>query len=261
MARTKAFDLSGARILVTNDDGVHAPGLKALVRIAKNLSKDVWVIAPDTEQSATSHSLTLRRPLRVRRFGPRRFSVDGTPTDCVIVAQHHLLAERPADLVLSGINHGANLGEDVTYSGTIAAAMEGALLGVRSIAFSQLRQPDGGIHWTTAERHGPEVVRRLMTIDWPAELLVNVNFPPAAPDEITGIRVCRQGRRDTAIQIIEGKDPGGRGYLWLGDFLSDETSQADTDLAAITEGAIAVTPLHLDLTHQATLKQLAGVFT
>lgn len=260
MAKAKAFDLSAARILVTNDDGIHAPGLKAMVRIARALSKDVWVIAPDTEQSATSHSLTLRRPLRVRRFGPRRFSVDGTPTDCVLVAQHHLLAKRPADLVLSGVNHGANLGEDVTYSGTIAAAMEGALLGVRSIAFSQLRHKDGRINWATGERHGPEVVRRLMTVDWPDELLVNVNFPLCGPDEVTGIRVCRQGRRDTAIQIIEGQDPGGRDYLWLGDFLSDETSQADTDLAATAEGAIAVTPLHLDLTHKASLKPLAGVF-
>ena len=143
------LELSGARILVTNDDGVHAPGLKALLRIAKALSKDVWVVAPEHEQSATSHSLTLRRPLRARRIGPRRFAVDGTPTDCVLVALHRLMNDKPADLVLSGVNHGANLGEDVTYSGTIAAAMEGALLGVRSIALSQMRDGDGVIHWST----------------------------------------------------------------------------------------------------------------
>ena len=256
-----APDLSAARILVTNDDGIHAPGLKALMRIAKSLSKDVWVVAPESEQSAASHSLTLRRPLRVRRFGPRRLAVDGTPTDCVLVAQHQLLADRPADLVLSGINHGANLGEDVTYSGTIAAAMEGALLGVRSIALSQMRRGEKGISWATAEQHAPAIIRKLMAVDWPAETLMNVNFPPRGPDQVTGVRVCRQGRRDTTIQIIEGRDPGGRDYLWLGDFLNDETSQPDTDLAAMDEGAIAITPLHLDLTHMATLKRLAGVFS
>ena len=152
------MDLSTARILVTNDDGIHAPGIKVLTRIAKSLSKDVWVVAPASEQSAASHSLTLRRPLRKRRFGPRRFSVDGTPTDCVLVAQNHVLKDRPADLVLSGINHGANLGEDVHYSGTIAAAVEGALLGVPSIAFSQMRDGEGVIHWATAERYGPDIV-------------------------------------------------------------------------------------------------------
>ena len=255
-----SLDLSAARILVTNDDGIHAPGIKALTRIAKTLSKDVWVVAPEAEQSAASHSLTLRRPLRVRRFGPRRFGVDGTPTDCVLVAQHRLLGGKPADLVLSGINHGANLGEDVTYSGTIAAAMEGALLGVRSIALSQMRRSDVAINWATAERHGPGLIRRLAGIDWHAELLFNVNFPPRGPEQVTGVRTCRQGRRDTTIQVIEGKDPGGRDYVWLGDFLNDETSQPDTDLAAMVEGAIAVTPLHLDLTHKATLKRIAGAF-
>ncbi len=256
----RAPDLSAARILVTNDDGILAPGLKALTRIAKSLSKDVWVVAPESEQSAASHSLTLRRPLRVRRFGPRRLAVDGTPTDCVLVAQHQVLADRPADLVLSGINNGANLGEDVTYSGTIAAAMEGALLGVRAIAFSQLRNAGGSISWNTAERYGPDIIRKLMTIEWSNELLFNVNFPPRAPEQVCGVRLCRQGRRDTTIQIIEGRDPGGRDYLWLGDFANDETSQPDTDLAAIMDGAIAVTPLHLDLTHMATLKRLSGVF-
>jgi 5'-nucleotidase len=254
------LELSGARILVTNDDGVHAPGLKALLRIAKALSKDVWVVAPEHEQSATSHSLTLRRPLRARRIGPRRFAVDGTPTDCVLVALHRLMNDKPADLVLSGVNHGANLGEDVTYSGTIAAAMEGALLGVRSIALSQMRDRDGVIHWATAERYAPEIIRKLATLPWPADLLVNINFPPRTPDRVNGIRSCRQGRRDTAIQVVEGRDPGGRDYLWLGDFLSDSGSEPDTDLAAIVDGAIAVTPLHLDLTHGATLERLEGLF-
>ena len=255
-----ALEVSTARILVTNDDGIHAPGLKALTRIARALSKDVWVVAPEHEQSATSHSLTLRRPLRARRVGQRRFAVDGTPTDCVLVALHRLINDKPADLVLSGVNHGANLGEDVTYSGTIAAAMEGALLGVRSIALSQMRDGDGIIHWSTAERYAPDIIRRLVTLPWPADLLVNVNFPPCLPDRVNGIRSCRQGRRDNAIQVVEGRDPAGRDYLWLGDFLRDSGSGPDTDLGAIVDGAIAVTPLHLDLTHGAMLERFEGLF-
>jgi 5'-nucleotidase len=254
------LELSGARILVTNDDGVRAPGLKVLIRIARALSKDVWVVAPEHEQSATSHSLTLRRPLRARRMGPRRFAVDGTPTDCVLVALHRLIDDKPADLVLSGVNHGANLGEDVTYSGTIAAAMEGALLGVRSIALSQMRDSNGVIHWSTPERYAPEIIRKLVALPWPADVLVNVNFPPCTPDGVNGIRGCRQGRRDNAIQVVEGRDPVGRDYLWLGDFLSDSGSGPDTDLGAIVDGAIAVTPLHLDLTHGAMLERFEGLF-
>ena len=255
-----ALELSDARILVTNDDGIHAPGLEVLTRIAKALSKDVWVVAPEHEQSATSHSLTLRRPLRARKMGPNRFAVDGTPTDCVLVALHRLINDKPVDLVLSGVNHGANLGEDVTYSGTIAAAMEGALLGVRSIALSQMRDGDGVIHWSTAERYAPEVIRKLVTLPWPADVLVNINFPPCLPEAVNGVRSCRQGRRDNAIQVVEGRDPAGREYLWLGDFVRDSGSGPDTDLGAIVDGAIAVTPLHLDLTHGAMLERFEGLF-
>ena len=255
------LDLAAARILVSNDDGIHAPGIKALTRIAESLSDDVWVVAPESEQSATSHSLTLRRPLRVREFGPRRFAVDGTPTDCVLVAQHHLLEDRPADLVLSGINHGANLGEDVHYSGTIAAAVEGALLGVRSVALSQMRSGDRVVDFASAEHHGPDIVRRLAASDWQPDVLMNVNFPPGPPQRVEGVRVCRQGRRDTAIQLVEGHDPSGRHYLWVGDFLDDTTSQPGTDLEAIVDGWISVTPLHLDLTHEATASALAKAFS
>ncbi|MEM7221721.1 MAG: 5'/3'-nucleotidase SurE [Pseudomonadota bacterium] len=260
MAEAKG-DLSNARILVTNDDGIHAPGLKACVRIARQLSKDVWVVAPESEQSATSHSLTVRRPLRLRKIGHRRYTVDGTPTDCVVIALRKLLAERPADLVLSGVNHGANMGEDVTYSGTVAAAMEGALLGVPSIALSQNRVSGKVVSWATAERHGPPIVAKLLSLPWPREVLMNVNFPPVGPDQVQGIRVVRQGRRDTDVQVIERQDPAGRAYLWIGDFVDDETSERGTDLAAIKERAIAVTPLHLDLTHKGTLKKLAGLFS
>jgi 5'-nucleotidase len=252
--------LGTARILVTNDDGIHAPGLKALERIAKSLSKDVWVVAPESEQSATSHSLTLRRPVRPRKLGPRRYALDGTPTDCVLIAQRHILEDRPADLVLSGVNHGANLGEDVTYSGTVAAAMEGALLGTMAIAFSQVRRRDQRISWSTSETFGPPVVRKLVASAWPADLLVNVNFPPCLPKEVSGIEVCPQGRRQAGTEVREDRDPSGRRYLWIGDFTHDRTGETRSDLAAVERNAVAVTPLHLDLTHGATLKSWKGTF-
>lgn len=254
------LDLQAARILVTNDDGIHAPGIHALERIAKSLSPDVWVVAPESEQSATSHSLTLRRPLRVRAFAERRLAVDGTPTDCVLVAHHKLLGERPPDLVLSGVNHGGNLGEDVTYSGTVAAAMEGAVLGMPSIAFSQIRPSDQPAEWETAERFAPDIIRKLASIDWPKDVLFNVNFPALPPDKVTGMVVCRQGQRDLGTELVDGVDPGGRPYIWIGQFQSDETSQHDSDLAAVARGAISITPLHLDLTHGATLEALRGAF-
>ena len=186
---SSGLDLARARILVTNDDGISAPGLEVLERIARACSKDVWVVAPHSEQSAASHSLTLRRPLRVREISRRRFSVDGTPTDCVLVAQRKILAERTADIVLSGINQGANLGEDVSYSGTVAAAKEGASLGVPAVAFSQVRTPAGDLHWETAERFGVEVLQMVASFAWRKGLLINVNFPPIPCAAVTGVRV------------------------------------------------------------------------
>jgi 5'-nucleotidase len=256
----RPLNLKKARVLVTNDDGIHAPGLKVLEKLAKTLSDDVWVVAPETEQSATSHSLTLRRPLRERRLGPKRFSVDGTPTDCVLIAKHQIMADCQPDLVLSGINDGGNLGEDVTYSGTVAAAMEAALLGIRAIAFSQQRQPDGSVRWKVAEKHLPDIVRRLADIEWARDLLVNVNFPAVAPDDVTGIFVCRQGRRDQGTSVTEGEDPSGRRFVWIGGYQVDDSSDTDTDLAVTAKGGISVTPLHLDLTHAATMKRMKGVF-
>ena len=255
------LNLQNARILVTNDDGIHAPGIHALERIAKGLSQDVWVVAPESEQSATSHSLTLRRPLRVRHFGERRLAVDGTPTDCVLVAHHKLMGEKVPDLVLSGVNHGGNLGEDVTYSGTVAAAMEGTVLGMPSIAFSQIRPADQPAQWQTAEHFAPDIIRRLASVAWPKDVLFNVNFPALPPEQVTGMVVCRQGQRDLGTELVDGVDPGGRPYIWIGQFQSDDTSQQDSDLAAVAQGAISITPLHLDLTHSATLESLRKVFT
>jgi 5'-nucleotidase len=253
------FDLSNARILVTNDDGIHAPGVEVLERIARSLSPDVWTVAPDVEQSGTSHSLTLRRPLRLRKYGERRYSVDGTPTDCALLAINHVLKDRRPDLVLSGVNGGANLGEDVTYSGTIAAAMESTLLGVPSIALSQVNRGLGEPPFGIAERHGAEVIGKLTAVSWPVGVLMNVNFPDTQP--VTGIRVGRQGRRISTIELIEGRDPKNRPYVWIGDFTNDETAEPDTDLDAVMHGAIAVTPLHLDLTHDPSLALLRDLFT
>jgi 5'-nucleotidase len=256
----KPLNLKKARVLVTNDDGIHAPGLKVLEKLAKTLSDDVWVVAPETEQSATSHSLTLRRPLRERRLGPKRFSVDGTPTDCVLIAKHQIMADCQPDLVLSGINDGGNLGEDVTYSGTVAATMEAALLGIRAIAFSQQRQPDGSVRWKVAEKHLPDIVRRVAAMQWSKDLLVNVNFPAVAPEEVTGIFVCRQGRREQGTTVTEGADPSGRRFVWIGGYQADDSVDLDTDLAVTAKGGISVTPLHLDLTHRETMKRMKGVF-
>jgi 5'-nucleotidase len=253
------LDVSKARILLSNDDGIHAPGLEVLEKIARTLSDDVWVVAPETEQSGASHSLTLHRPLRMRQMGERRFAVDGTPTDCVLLAINHILKDRKPDLVLSGVNHGSNLGEDVTYSGTIAAAMESTLLGVPSIALSQVNRGLGEPPFGIAERHGAEVIGKLTAVSWPVGVLMNVNFPDTQP--VTGIRVGRQGRRISTIELIEGRDPKNRPYVWIGDFTNDETAEPDTDLDAVMHGAIAVTPLHLDLTHDPSLALLRDLFT
>lgn len=248
--------LSAARILISNDDGIGAQGIKVLERIARKLSSDVWVVAPESEQSATSHSLTLRRPLRVRKLAPRRFTVDGTPTDCVLVACHQILSDKAPDLVLSGINMGSNLGEDVTYSGTVAAAMEGAVLGRRAIAFSQERDQKGELHFQAAEHFGPGLIEKLWRQRWRSDLLFNVNFPGLPADKVEGVRFCRQGKRKGGTSVVEGRDPAGRPYVWIGQFITDEAIDADTDLAAVASGSISVTPLHLDLTHSKTLKAL-----
>jgi 5'-nucleotidase len=253
------LDLAASRILVTNDDGINAPGLKVLERVARSLSRDVWVVAPEVEQSGAAHSLTLRRPLQVRRLSPRRFAVDGTPTDCVLLAVNHIIPRRRPDLVLSGVNRGANLGEDITYSGTIAAAMEATLLYIPAIALSQLRNGTE-ISWSATEHWAPQVIRRLASAAWGDGVLINVNFPSRPASEVTGMRLGRQGRRAGGIEVVEARDPVGRPYLWIGDFSSDESIDPTSDLAATRGGAISVTPLHLDLTHESTLRSLAKLF-
>jgi 5'-nucleotidase len=257
----RSIDLGKARILLTNDDGIEARGLKLLEKAARALCKDVWVVAPEQEQSGASHSLTLHRPLRVRQLGPRRFAVDGTPTDCVLLAVNRLLRDKRPTLALSGVNGGANLGDDVTYSGTVAAAMEATLLGVPAIALSMTFKDRAKIRWATAEKFAPEVVRRLVAQPWPKNTLINVNFPDLAPDAVKGFAVTRQGRHKIGDQLMERTDPRGRPYFWIGPLREKDAGQPGTDLAAVTEGWIALTPILLDLTNEAALGPLRKVFS
>jgi 5'-nucleotidase len=253
-------DLGSARILISNDDGINAPGIKVLERIARAISRDVWVVAPETEQSAAGHSLTIRRPLRVRQVSRRRFAVDGTPTDAVLLGINHVMKGRRPHLVLSGINRGANLGEDVTYSGTVAAAMEATILGVPSIAFSQYVTPDAPVRWATAEHWAPELIRRVCTSGWGRNVLINVNFPDVAHTQVSGVEVTRQGKRKIGDQISERLDPRGEPYIWIGAQRAEERSTPGTDLEAVCRGAVSVTPLCVDLTDRDSMRALVGAF-
>lgn len=249
------------RILITNDDGIHAEGLEALEAIARELTDDVWICAPETEQSGASRALTLTEPLRVRRLDERRFAVKGTPTDCVMLAVQHLVEGARPDLVLSGVNRGANLAEDVSLSGTVAAAVEAMTLGVPAMALSQSVESYeiDEKTFTPAASHGAAVVRRLLEAGWPDQVILNVNFPlrPSAKVEVT-----RQGLRDQRTRYAEARtDLRGRDYYWVGYRPRPSHPHAGTDLAAIYAGRISVTPLHIDLTHTASMERLASALS
>ncbi len=258
--KAKTLALGRARVLISNDDGIDAPGLKLLEKAMRRMAGDVWVVAPETEQSATSHSLTLRRPLRIRRVSKQRYAVNGTPTDSVLLGINQVMAEAPPDLVLSGINRGGNIGEDVTYSGTVAAAMEGTLLGVPSVALSQVYSDGRNVHWGTAEHWLETVLKKLLESPWPKGVLMNVNFPGVVAKSVTGIEVCRQGRRKIGGDFQQGVDPRGEEYFWIGAQRDEERFRPRTDLEAVNRGAITVTPLSMDLTHGPTLARLKAVF-
>ncbi|MBO9576385.1 MAG: 5'/3'-nucleotidase SurE [Sphingobium sp.] len=247
------------RILLTNDDGYHAPGLKVLEEIARTLSDDIWVVAPQEEQSAAGHSLTISRPLRIRQHGEKRYGISGTPTDAVMMAIGHLMKDARPDLILSGVNRGANLAEDVTYSGTVSAAMEGAIMGVRSIALSQVYAREGmgdDIPFSAAAAWGERVVRALIAQPARSKTLINVNFPAIPADEVKGIKVARQGFHDVERnRIVSCVDPRGYPYFWFGLDHSDAAPQG-SDLEACSQGYVTVTPLHFDLTHYELLADL-----
>ncbi|MGP0091318.1 MAG: 5'/3'-nucleotidase SurE [Xanthobacteraceae bacterium] len=252
------------RILVTNDDGIHAPGLEICEQIARALSDDVWVVAPEYDQSGVSHSLSLNDPLRLREIGERRFAVKGTPTDCVIMGVRNLLGAKRADLVLSGVNRGRNAAEDVTYSGTVAGAMEGAVLGIASFALSQAYR--GGSrkepHWPTALRYAPDLIQRVLKTGVPRDVLVNVNFPDCPPEAVTGIAITSQGKRDMELLHIEPRYDGrGNPYYWIAFAREAQPEPRDgTDLAALAHNRIAVTPLRLNLTDEPFMTALAQLF-
>lgn len=251
------------RILLTNDDGIHAEGLKSLEAIARALTDDIWIVAPEYEQSGASRALTLADPIRVRKEGDRRWAVAGTPTDCVMLGVRELVEGAAPDLVLSGVNRGQNIAEDVTLSGTVAGAIEGMALGIPSIALSQamLAFHDEVIpFWETAEHYGPGVVRRLLEVGWPADVVMNVNFPSRPPELVAEIEVTRQGFRDTHIRTFDKRtDLRGRDYYWMG-FSGQMSKPAEgTDLKAVYDGKISVTPLHIDLTHRESVNTLKGL--
>ena len=247
------------RILLTNDDGIHAEGLEALERVARTLSDDVWVVAPETDQSGFAHSLSLSEPLRMRKVSERHYAVRGTPTDCVIMGVRKLMPE-PPDLILSGVNSGSNVADDVTYSGTIAGAMEGTLLGIRSIALSQgysVSEEGRTVRWETTEAHAPGLLKKLIALPLPDNVFLNLNFPNCAPDEVAGVSVTSQGRITHGLWLDERKDGRGFPYFWLRFGREASEIREGTDIAALRSNHISVTPLHMDLTAHALKDQIS----
>ncbi|MBB4120182.1 5'/3'-nucleotidase SurE [Martelella radicis] len=246
------------RILLTNDDGIHGPGLAVLQKIAAELSDDVWTVAPETDQSGLAHSLTLSEPLRLRQMGEKQFALRGTPTDCVIMAVREVLPDAP-DLILSGINSGANMADDVTYSGTIAAAIEGTLQGVKSIALSQTGRYDNGRYfpWEVAERHALPLIRKLLPLELPEGTFFNLNFPCCTPEEVQGVRVTTQGKLESGLSVEKRTDGRGLPYYWLTFRERLSAFDHDSDLNAIGENHVSVTPLKLDLTDHAVRDRIA----
>lgn len=247
------------RILLTNDDGINAEGLVSLEKIARQLSDDVWICAPEYEQSGAGRALTLSDPIRMRKLDDRRFAVTGTPTDCVMLAINDLIEGPRPDLVLSGVNRGANLAEDVTMSGTVAGAIEGMAMGVPSIALSQMGFYEAGATYEPAETFGAGIIRRLVEIGWPDDVVMNVNFPNGHAGPITEVEVTRQGFRDLHTRHAELRtDLRGRDYYWVGFRQIPSSPPPGTDLRALYDGRISVTPLHIDLTHMPTVEALKG---
>jgi 5'-nucleotidase len=240
-------------ILVTNDDGVYSEGLKKLAEAHRSVG-DVVIVAPDREQSAASHALTLNRPLRLLELEKNLWSVDGTPVDCVNLAVLHLLRDRRPDVVVSGINFGPNLGDDVTYSGTISAAFEGALLGIPSIAFSALIGE--GFSFDGSARYAARLTEIVLASRPRTDVVLNVNFPL---NPVRGVRVTRLGKRVYTEGVIERKDPRGRSYFWIGGEVPVWEKEEGTDFTAIEDGCISITPLRMDLTDSASLERLQGM--
>lgn len=250
------------RILITNDDGINAPGLAVMERIAAQLSDDVWVVAPDFERSGAGRSVSLAEPIRIRQFAERRFSLlRGTPADCTIIALNEIMKDAPPTLVLSGVNRGANLAEELTYSGTVAGAMEATMYGVRSISMSQAFTQGSEVPWHTAEAHAPAVIRKLLALPQSPGVFHNVNFPNVAPDAVKGVRAVRQGNWGTIRLDVDSRiDARHFPYAWLSFYHEAGDPDEDTDLGAVHRGWVSVTPVHADLTHHGSLDTLKNHF-
>jgi len=250
------------RILLTNDDGINAPGLVSLEKIARELSDDIWIVAPETDQSGLAHSLTLSHPLRLRKLGEQHFSVNGTPTDCVIMGVRELMPE-PPDLILSGVNCGQNIADDVTYSGTVAGAIEGALLGIKSIAISQAYNFEEGVRyvkWETCETLAGDIIKKLLDCEFPSKTLVNLNFPNCLPEEIEGVEITSQGTFTHGLYMEKRSDGRGFPYYWLRFGRDVPQQRAGSDITALREKRISVTPLKLDMTDAEFAKSLLTNF-
>ncbi|MFC5755549.1 MULTISPECIES: 5'/3'-nucleotidase SurE [unclassified Rhizobium] len=249
------------RILLTNDDGIHAEGLAALERIARALSDDVWIVAPETDQSGLAHSLSLSEPLRLRKISDKHYALRGTPTDCVIMGIKQVLDIKP-DLVLSGVNSGSNVADDVTYSGTIAGAIEGTMQGVRSFALSQAYVYDNGarlLPWEVCEAHAPALLEKLMTVDLPEGTFLNLNFPNCRPEDVEGVEVTSQGKLAFNLQVDARTDGRGFPYYWLKFGERAGAFTEGSDIHALKHNKISVTPLKLDLTDYSVTDRVAQV--
>jgi len=245
------------RVLVSNDDGVDAPGIRILAAGLREAGHDVLVVAPDRDRSGASNSLTLDMPVRVVRHDDHTWRVYGTPTDCVHVAITGMLDVEP-DLVVSGINNTANLGDDVIYSGTVAAAMEGRFLGLPAVALSLASADHRGLHYETAARAAVEIIARLATDPLPADTILNVNVPDMAWEDIRGFEVTRLGNRHRAEPCVPQADPRGRTWWWIGAAGAAQDAGPGTDFHAVRDGCISITPIHVDLTRFQALEQVSS---
>lgn len=248
------------RLLLVNDDGINAEGLALLEQQARQLTDDVWVVAPQEENSGGGHSVSLALPIRARQLGEKRFSVTGTPTDCVLLAVWELMGDRRPTVILSGINHGENLGEDMTYSGTMGAAMEAAVLGIPAIALSQIRQLGKPIDFATAREHGTEVLRRLLSCSWEPGIIVNVNFPRPSQPGKRRTRVTELGHRlPGTFRPVQGRDGRKLPYYWVQVSYNTGVPAPGTDLEAALEGDVSVTAISMDMTARSFNERLRSV--
>lgn len=250
------------RVLLINDDGIDAPGLILLEKVVRNFTDDIWVVAPDEERSGAGHSMSLSYPIRISQRDERHFAVKGTPTDCALLAVNELMTDGPPDVILSGINRGPNLAEDITYSGTASAAMEGAMLGIPAVALSQIIRYQSEIHWATAEQYALPVIERLLKARWRPGMFVNVNFPNCPPEQVGGIRVTTQGQRPAgAFRPVRRVDERHVPYYWIKIGFPEGGHAPGNDLQAALDNEVSVTPLQLDMTFHEAVGEFSALFS